>query len=803
MIRRVTAVALFAIAVSTLASAQFPFLVADLNQQPAPGVSVPGPYHVVGNRAFFYAATPRHGYELWRTDGTASGTAIVTDSGTDAFGPQLADLNGTVYFVPSDGNLWQTDGTAAGTQLVKRLPVAATNLTGDGHHLFFTMPGGELWVSDGTSSGTHALITTITGGVRASALLPGDGIVYFIGNPEQITATDLLWRSDGTAAGTIPIKSDAFSKGAGIDYAWSGKTFYLAISGLLLKVDATSNTAKTLLKQSLQTLSLPHRLTHAGGGIYFAGTASDGITFGLQRIDVVTDAITMVRPFNYELQSLVALGDRLIVLTSVYDGPWVTDGTPAGTQRLAEDIRSEWNTSDAIAVGGNVYFSGESNAIYPPPSFGLFRTDGTRQGTGPVALGVLPSTFARLGDTLLFTSDGEPWRSDGTAAGTSIIRQLAPLTQSSYPTRLTSAGSSLFFLAQSPEFQLDRVWRTDGFRTVPLTSDRSEATILGQCGRGILFTGCTTTENCGLFAADADGTTVVTRGDTHNGAACVGDTVVANTGYDVLLFNLVTGVADVLALDSTSDFISLGNRVFFTTYNPKGKALMMTDGTSAGTSLIVQTDETFGFDDGTPLDVVNGKLLYRYQGITAVPLAGGPPVSLTTRASMDVHINTGTQVIFGTNVDDQEQVWATDGTPAGTTVVGKLFFRAKFMAQTNGRVYILDDNGGIWMTSGATGDLKHVTDAARDANTIGAANGLVYFAKSSEETGEELWVSDGTAAGTHLAGDINAGPHSSNPDQFVATDRLLFFSAGDDFDGIELWALPLNGQPPPHRHAVR
>jgi ELWxxDGT repeat protein len=89
-------------------------------------VSSPSALTRAGGSVYFAATTPAHGTELWKTDGTASGTVIVKDSvpGPGGSRPaEIVDANGVLFFRASDrdgGGLWRTDGTAAGTSLVKR-----------------------------------------------------------------------------------------------------------------------------------------------------------------------------------------------------------------------------------------------------------------------------------------------------------------------------------------------------------------------------------------------------------------------------------------------------------------------------------------------------------------------------------------------------------------------------------------------------------------------------------------------------------------------------------------------------------
>ncbi len=63
---------------------------------------------------------------------------------------------------------------------------------------------------------------------------------------------------------------------------------------------------------------------------------------------------------------------------------------------------------------------------------------------------------------------------------------------------------------------------------------------------------------------------------------------------------------------------------------------------------------------------------------------------------------------------------------------------------------------------------------------------LIFFNASDEETGAELWVSDGTAAGTRRLFDIYPGIEGSNPYGLTVFHNELFFVAEDAVYGYEL-----------------
>ena len=65
--------------------------------------------------------------------------------------------------------------------------------------------------------------------------------------------------------------------------------------------------------------------------------------------------------------------------------------------------------------------------------------------------------------------------------------------------------------------------------------------------------------------------------------------------------------------------------------------------------------------------------------------------------------------------------------------------------------------------------------------------GTLFFAANDGRHGDELWRSDGTAAGTRMVADTAPGNAGLAPSDFGAVGATLFFEGFDPTHGFELW----------------
>lgn len=66
-------------------------------------------------------------------------------------------------------------------------------------------------------------------------------------------------------------------------------------------------------------------------------------------------------------------------------------------------------------------------------------------------------------------------------------------------------------------------------------------------------------------------------------------------------------------------------------------------------------------------------------------------------------------------------------------------------------------------------------------------SGFAVFSASNGTDGFELWITDGTAAGTQLLKEITPGAASASIFNFRAAGDLVYFTANDGVNGTELW----------------
>jgi ELWxxDGT repeat protein len=122
-------------------------------------------------------------------------------------------------------------------------------------------------------------------------------------------------------------------------------------------------------------------------------------------------------------------------------------------------------------------------------------------------------------------------------------------------------------------------------------------------------------------------------------------------------------------------------------------------------------------------------------------------------------------------------LWTSDGTAAGTFDLG---VHDQEQIVFNGELYFTD-NQQLWRSDGTASGTVQVTNV--QPNDLVVANGALYFFAPTND-GIQLWKSDGSAAGTVQVTDV-LNPHSNGLNAFglTAVGGELFFLANDGTHG--------------------
>lgn len=709
-----------------------------------------GPYltgstlYSLGNKVLFsaYAYNPQYaGAELWVSDGTSNGTMMLKDisPGQNSSNPyDFYRLGNKMIFMANNGvngtELWITDGTEVGTFMLRDINYGSTGsyfssspILVNNSKLYFTTytsnEGRELWVTDGTQQGTYMV----------KDIIPGNGsssISYMtaVGNKLFFTTNDgingnELWISNGTEAGTHIVKEL---------FPGPSSTNFNAVSeynGKLLFVPQGSN-------------------------------------------------------YDYEL--------------------WISDGTENGTQLLKNiSLAGSSNPQDFIKVGSIVFFTATDGINGRE----LWKTDGTATGTVMVkdinltsvesenytfSGSSLRKKFIDVNGKLFFLANSGPegfelWRSDGTNAGTTLVKDFVTGTASASYGNFLTLGSNLFFLVTDNTGETG-YWKTDG-------TEVGTKSLIGL-NPNIVFRNVyplnTSTNNLLYFAAYGD-----------------------ISGYELYKTNgnNVNFLKDIetkmhYSYSNFSNKIGVNNNVIFNfNDNEHGNELWKTNGLN-DTRLLMDfqrypqggsgnNDYYSASSSISTLFSLNGYSYFIRNNI--VWRTDGENISIWFQSPSTVNsmIVSGNKLRWVT----RNQIYESDGVTI--TLIKELSDwigynnSGDFMADLNGVTYFVHNTYSygreLWKTDGTQEGTVMLKDIVPGQNSLNISSGsrkvgnklffIVY-----DGNGSELWVTDGTELGTHMVKDINPGSLSSYPDYLTNfNDNVLVFTADDGVNGKELW----------------
>ena len=779
-----------------------------------------------GDRLYFAVARPTDtsARALWVTDGTRAGTAVL-DS-------EVLTLLGTidhflVYTKPgvSDIELWRSDGTPGGAVHLANLgAVNAQSAVTVAGQLYFSAStsahGEEPWVTDGSVAGTHLVSDIVAGpeSSRAQNYVAMGEAVYFRALPSPTSRLE-LWRIDPATNSAALVRPPApgFIHATTLVVLGSQLFYFYEDSGNYELWASDGTAAGTRMVADINghansgSISAQSELRAVGARVLFFADdqihgeqiwSSDGTAAGTQPVAAAT--LTF------------AAGASSVLLPKMFPAMevWITDGTSAGTRplvRLQERIETvaesggrffmltsiqplggsktyQLRTMTAADQAAQLVHSGsEVDSLVAAPYGAWFVdrrspvgrepyvSDGTVAGTGllkniaaeTTTRDSVPSDFMEFNGQLYFAAnDGvagrELWRSDGTAAGTQLVVDLEPGPRSSSPERLFVANGRLYFFASVFDGTLNSVqflWTTDG-----TAAGTTRLVRLNPWGSGrpprcpqprpptigdYAFFSASRSES-GLELWRTNGTLQGTNGVVN---------LVPQTGGSY-----------------PCNVVLLGNRLYFSALQiSTGRAALWTsDDTIAGTQVVADAD----------------------LGLS-LPWAG--PVVFKDRLYFSaIAPNTATR-----------QLWRSDGTTAGTSTAhepqGASFVSAPialsehllFAVDTEERPGTLQLAGELWsLDASGTGIRMATAVDRRRSSPLDARLGRqeswlnvgaqLFFSTLENDGPANVWRTDGTSAGTRVVAAADT-LSSAEPviwfGNFRSTGMFLVKRAS----GAELW----------------
>lgn len=363
----------------------------------------------------------------------------------------FAELKGIFYFSADDGvhgnELWSSDGTNAGTKLIKdinpgTLSSNPSEITVSGNKIYFLTSNGaddqQLWMSDGTDAGTHLVIDLLPVSVlniygKPAYLTDVNGTLYFFINyfnfNTSLYSIIQLWKTDGTQSGTV------------------------MISDLAAKFKVTD--VRHLVNVNGRLFFVLYSFEERGTELY----SSDGTAKG-------TTLVADINPNSYgsSYPSYLTVLNGLLYF-SADDGSgsklWVSNGTASGTHAVnnrhniyVPNVPYISAPYTPFEIRGNTLFfqGGTATSGYELCKYDASDVDNNVTLVKDIKPGEnssYPNFITNVKGTLFFTigaagADAQLWKSDGTKAGTALVKDIDPGGENFY-SNLINVNGTLFF----------------------------------------------------------------------------------------------------------------------------------------------------------------------------------------------------------------------------------------------------------------------------------------------------------------------------------------------------------------------
>lgn len=568
-----------------------------------------GDLYVLGDNVFFTADDGVSGSDVWKSDGTNVGTVLLKDiNPSNAVGEiVLQPYNNKLYFFAT-GNLWESDGTEAGTQVFSN--IYSNSFKGgvvNGKLVFYTS-NYELWSTDGTTANT-SLLNTI---YNASN-------VFVFKNKLYLDTPSNFLETDGTVAGT-QISSDFGNLTTPLDY-------YSLSSDKNYVIFAQSNQAsytyypKWISNGNSQTNQLgnssdENSYLEYGNDLYYSGK-KDIYDNELFKYNFANSNYENAADIDFWQDSKPRAFKTInndMFFTAIDSGnrqqAYKRNKSTGLITKLSSFDFEIGDVNKAITIG-NYYYAGAYT------SAGFYKTDGSIQNTNFINLGNQTfSGFYKYDDnTMIFrtvaSGSTKIWKINNNSTTPELLKEHVGSLYSGYQMTNNSSkiNNNLYFIFR--ENGAPVIYKTDG------TSNNTT--------KVTTFTDLVSNSILDILGTVNDKIIYFKTPDPYSSYSEIWMT--DGTGNGTLI--------KTLTQKPRKESFFYNNKLYFFGHQYGFSYLMSTDGTTAGTQVIKQTNN----GESTPYD---------YDEIaTGFSFCGNK--------------------LYFTNFGYRNSVWKTDGTSMGTT----------------------------------------------------------------------------------------------------------------------------------------
>ena len=326
---------------------------------------------------------------FWQTQGSVESTSVIEND----FVEEIEGLDNDVFYRLGDSfgpgsSVWKLDHETGTKTQMSSVATDPRYITATRNRVFFvanTASGSrKLWVSDGTPEGT-----------RAIEVSPEPNFLHSLGNDVVFYRNSEMWFSDGTEAGTQAIRT--IQSGPQFLGEFNGSLFFFASDGVHgIELWRTNGTAggTVMVKDIRQNDTAPidlYDLTSAVFSeewVYFSGLDSDGV-YAIWRTDGTAEGTTKLMDAQTGGAPLLGVaGSNVFYVRAngIHTELWVWDGTNAKKLRTIDQSYANIKAID----GDVIYFVTRPGSLHPQRYPDIWRSDGTSGGTYPIRFQGIP-----------------------------------------------------------------------------------------------------------------------------------------------------------------------------------------------------------------------------------------------------------------------------------------------------------------------------------------------------------------------------------------------------------------------------